>query len=108
MYKWKPNKTQKRAFAIKMQDPAERRAYEARKSEKEENRRAASNFDYGTAGGEYIPTLAQSDFCMNHIEVFSTPKENLAAQEVIRGYSCQEKVAHDFIHIVDEKIRANG
>lgn len=95
------------AFAAKMKDPLERAAYEDNKRVKLEKRRAASQFDYETSGGEYVPTQAQSDFCVSHMGAFSTPAENLAAQEVIRGYSCNEKIAHDYIHIVNEKIRTN-
>jgi hypothetical protein len=106
MYKWHPSATQRREFAQRMQDPNEKAAYEARKEAKSRKRREKSHFDYSTAGGEYVPTQAQSDFCMNHMELFSSAVEKCAANMVLYGYSCKEKIAHDFIHVVNEKIRA--
>lgn len=104
-YKWKPNASQRKAFAEKMQDPEEARAYEARKEEKAAKRRAGSKFNYQTAGGNYVPTKAQHDFAMENSHLAVTMEEQTAFNDVIYGYSCQEKVHHDYIHIVNEKIR---
>jgi len=57
--KWKPNKAQRQAFKAKMQDTEQRKEYEARKALKAQNKRKSSQFDYDSAGGEYIPTKAQ-------------------------------------------------
>lgn len=105
-YKWKPSKSQRREFAIRMQDPVEVANYEQRKLNKIEKRRANSNFDYSSAGGHYVPTKAQYDFCAVHPELFNTPTEQDALNNVSYGYLCNEKIHHDFIHIVNEKIRS--
>ncbi|MBP6238814.1 MAG: hypothetical protein KA270_17370 [Saprospiraceae bacterium] len=68
-YKWKPSKTAKKAFVIKMQDPTEAQAYEDRKKAKADKRRAGSNFDYYTAGGYYVPTKYQYDAAMTILTI---------------------------------------
>lgn len=96
-YKWKPNAAQRRAFALRMQDPAEREAYEQRKAEKRK---------YGNwSQKSFIPTREQHDFCFRNLELFDSPEEQNAANIVMSGYSCSEKVHHSFIHIVNEKRR---
>jgi hypothetical protein len=104
MYKWKPSAAARRAFAEKMQNPIERQAYEQRKAEKASKRRAGSSFDYETAGGMYVPSVVQYDFCMSR-PVDMTPEQESACNMVIMGYNCNEKVHHDHIHIVNEMIR---
>lgn len=104
-YKWKPSKSQRREFAIKMQDPDEKAAYEAKKEEKAQKRRATSSFDYNKAGGNYVPTEEQFNFCLSNMHLFITPEEINAANWVMSGYTCNEKVHHDYIHIVNEKRR---
>ena len=104
-YKWKPSKSQRREFAIRMQNPEEQAAYEARKKERANKRRATSSFDYNTAGGEYIPTKEQFNFVYEHMELFTTPEELNAANIVLSGYTSNEKVHHDYIHIINEKRR---
>jgi hypothetical protein len=104
-YKWKPSASQRRAFAEKMKDPAERTAYETRKRERAEKRRGKSRFDYEKAGGEYIPTKAQHDFCLN-LPAETTPAQLEAANMILYGYGCLEKVHHDYIHIINDMIRA--
>jgi hypothetical protein len=88
-----------------MQDPTFAAAYNERKEAKAEKRRATSQFDYAKAGGCYVPTQAQHDFCLAHIDLFTTPKEMEAANMVMSGYACNDKVHHDYIHIVNEIIR---
>ena len=105
-YKWKPSASQRRAFAERMKDPAEQAAYEARKIEKANKRRAGSRFDYETAGGWYVPTRSQHDFCFDNMHLFVNPEEVDAANMVMSGFVCNEKVHHDFIHIVNEKMRS--
>ena len=103
--KWKPSKSARRAFAQKMQnDSVFADEYEARKKSKSDKRRAKSNFHYQSAGGEFVPTRAQYDFCMQN-DYFSDA-EKTAFDMVVYGYSCNEKISHDHIHIVNEKIRA--
>lgn len=105
-YKWKPSASQRRAFAQKMQDPEEKAAYEKRKEDKVVKKRAGSEFDYYSAGGNYVPTQSQYNFVMNHMDLFSTNKEQDAANQIMYGYTNKEKVHHDFIHVVNEKIRS--
>jgi hypothetical protein len=105
-YKWRPSKSARREFAQRMQDPQEQAAYEARKQAKADKRRAGSKFDYGSAGGYYVPTKAQFDFCLMNMNLFQTHEEKSAMNFVMSGYTCNEKVHHDFIHIVNEKIRS--
>jgi len=105
-YKWKPSAAQRRAFAEKMQIPEEAAAYEQRKTDKANKRRSTSQFDYEKAGGSYVPTKEQHDFCINHYELFASVNEQAAANDVMYGYSCSEKVHHDSIHVVNEKRRA--
>ena len=106
-YKWKPSKSQRKAFAERMQDPIERTAYETRKVEKAAKRRETSSFDYDKAGGEYVPTKEQYLFVFRNLDLFKTPQEKNAAEIILSGYSLNEKVHHDFIHIVNEIRRTN-
>lgn len=105
-YKWKPSASQRREFAQRMQDPQEVAEYEKRKQEKVEKRRASSQFDYNNAGGNYVPTKAQHDFCFSNSHLFQTVEEQQAMNDVMFGYSCNEKVHHDSIHVVNEKLRS--
>lgn len=107
-YRWKPSKAQRREFAQRMQDPDEKAAYEARKVEKAEKRRAGSKFDYNSAGGRYVPTKEQHDFCFNNMHLFATSEEVDAANMVMSGFVCNERVHHDYIHIVNEKRRSQN
>lgn len=103
-YKWKPSKAQKREFAQRMNDPEERAAYYARKEARAEKRRAGSNYAYSSAGGEYVPTHAQYEFAMT--KAGDTDRELAdAARMVIHGYTCNEKIHHDYIHVVNEAMR---
>lgn len=103
--KWRPSASQRREFAQNMQDPQYAAAYYERKEARSTKRRANSKFDYESAGGMYIPTRVQYDFSVSHIDMFNTPEERKAANMVLFGFNCQEKVHHDAIHIVNEKIR---
>ena len=96
-YKWKPNASQRREFAERMKDPDEQAAYEQRKREK--------TMYENWKDKDFVPTKEQHDFCLNHIELFITSEEQTASDMVMYGYSCNEKVNHSFIHIVNEKRR---
>ena len=107
-YKWKPSKSQRREFAIKMStDNDFASQYYERKEARAERRRASSAFDYASAGGNYVPTKAQYDFVRNNFNLFATNEERNAANQVEFGYSCNEIVHHDNIHIVNEKMRVS-
>lgn len=102
-YKWKPSATQRRAFAEKMNnDPEYAAAYNERKEAKAEKRRAGSKFDYETAGGNYIPTKDQYEFAATCNRDNLTPEQWDALNQVEYGYTCQEKIHHDYIHIINE------
>lgn len=107
-FKWKPSASQRREFAQRMQNPDERAAYEKRKEDRSAAKRANSKFNYSTAGGKYIPTQSQYEFVMTHPDVFKTPEEQDAANQIIYGYTSNEKIHHDYIHIVNEKIRGKS
>ena len=105
-YKWKPSKSARREFAQKMQNDVEfANDYYARKELKAEKQRKGSKFDYNSAGGNYTPTRQQHDFCFNHPECFETSEEINAKNIIMSGYAMNEPVYHDFIHIVNEKLR---
>jgi hypothetical protein len=101
-YKWKPSKTAKREFAQNMQNPEFLAAYYGRK--RAEKRRSLSSFDYETAGGNFVPTKIQYDFAMSHS--YENDAEKTAFDMVVYGYGCKEKIHHDYIHIINEKMRA--
>lgn len=101
-YKWKLSQAQRQAFKEKMQNPAEQAAYEQRKRDKADKRRAGSKFNYDTAGGQYVPTKQQHDFCWANPHLAITSEQRDAFNMVMSGYSCQMKVSHDYIHIVNE------
>ncbi len=107
-YKWRPSASQRRAFADKMNDPEARAAYEKRKAEKDSKRKSTSKFDYSTAGGSYVPTKDQYDFVMQNKDKFVNPEEIEAMNQVLYGYTTNEKIHHDHIHIVNDKLRSSG
>jgi hypothetical protein len=92
-YRWKPNASQRKAFAIKMQDEDERKAYEERKFQK----RLYDNWK----DKDFIPTKEQNDFCWQNIGNVSGDQLN-AFNRVMSAYSCQEKVNHEYIHTVNQ------
>ena len=105
-YKWKPSKAQKREFAERMAtDTVYSEAYHQRKEQRAEKRRSTSKFDYQTAGGEYIPTGSQNKAAFELLNLNPTPEQKEACNMVLYGYSCKEKVHHDFIHLINEYIR---
>jgi hypothetical protein len=105
-YKWKPSKSQRTEFANKMKNDSEFAAnYYNNKAEKQNKKRETSKFDYNGAGGSYVPTETQNNFAMNNTNLFTTYDEIQAMSMVMYGFSCKEKINHDYIHIVNEKIR---
>lgn len=92
-YKWKPNASQRHAFAEKMKDPDEQAAYTERK-------RLKHSYE-GFKDKNFIPTKEQHDFCCNHMELFTTIEEQTAVNIVMSGYICQDKVDHNMIHIIN-------
>ena len=108
-YKWKPSASQRKAFAQKMQDPYEKAEYEARKQAKLDKNRAGSQFDYNTAGGNYVPTSTQYEYAIKFLGSMDlTPEQENACNMVISGYMMQDKIRHDDIHIVNELIRSQN
>jgi hypothetical protein len=105
-YKWKPSKSAKKAFAIKMQDPQEAADYEARKAARSEKRRSNSSFDYNSAGGYYIATSFQNDTAHKMLSSELTAEQTDAARQIIYSFSCRETIHHDYIHIVNEYARS--
>lgn len=102
-YRWKPSRSQKRDFAQRMQDPEERAAYYQRKEDRKKKNKASSKFDYETAGGNYVPTQHQYETSLKMLsddELTSEQKD--AANQVIYGYTTNEKIHHDYIHLVNE------
>ena len=105
-YKWKPSKKAKEVFKAKMADPEFSRAYYGRQADRAAKKRATSSFDYTTAGGMYMATKVQYDFCIENPDRFETLEEQSARNQVIYSFTCGEKIHHDNIHIINEKIRA--
>lgn len=99
--KWKPSKSQRREFAIKMQtdvDYAE--AYNERKKRKKEN--FITSCEKLGSGFLCTATKEQHDFA-----VFNRPSDLTAEQEdalnqVAFSFSCNEKIDHYYIHLVNE------
>ena len=106
-YKWKPSASQKRAFAEKMKDDKHAGAYNERKAQKALKRRKTSKYDYNTAGGQYIPTTAQNEAAFKMLQKDASQEQKEAANMILYGYSCNEKIHHDYIHVVNEYIRSN-
>lgn len=104
-YRWRPSKSQARAFAERMtNDPEFAAAYEARKEAKADKRRANSAFSYDSAGGRFVPHKYQNQTAcqMLYGSAKLTAEEDEAARRVTSGFACNERVHHDQIHIVNE------
>ena len=104
---WRPSKTQAREFAEKMTNDAEfKKNYEDRKNAKDIKRRATSKFDYTTAGGQYVPTVAQynkANELLTNVNLIDSIA--VVCREISYGYTCRVKIDHDNIHIINEIIR---
>lgn len=104
-YKWKPSKTQRKQFAINMQNEDFAKEYRDRKDNKEQANRSKSKFDYTGAGGQYAPTTLQYDIAYMILISETSEEQKDAAKMVISGYTGQTKIHHDHIHIVNEFYR---
>ena len=108
-HKWKPTQAQRREFAERMAtDTAYSDSYYQRKKKVAEKKRSASKFDYQTAGGEYRPTESQFKAAFDLLNLNPTAEQKEACNMVWYGYSCEEKVHHDFIHLINEYIRSKN
>ena len=107
-YRWKPSKSARRQFAKNMQNKEFADAYYERKEARAEKRRLGSSFDYNSAGGAYVPTQFQNESAFKFLSSKDlTPEQTDACNQVISGYSCNEKIHHDYIHVLNELIRNN-
>ena len=108
-HKWKPTQAQRREFAERMAtDTAYSDSYYQRKKKVAEKKRSASKFDYQTAGVEYIPTESQFKAAFDLLNLNPTAEQKEACNIVWYGDSCEEKVHHDFIHLINEDIRSKN
>lgn len=98
MYRFKPNATQRREFAERMKDPEEQAAYLERKHAKNSYN---INDSRSFAHKSFVPTKIQYDIAINMIEQELTKEQFNAAQQVSSAYICQDKVHHDYIHIIN-------
>ena len=88
-------------------DAAYREAYYQRREERAEKRLSTSKYDYQSAGGEYIPTEIQYKAAFELLSKLNpTAEQREACNMVFYGYSCSEKIHHDYIHIINEYIRS--
>jgi actin-related protein len=97
--KWKPNASQRKEFAQRMQDPDEKTAFEERKAAKKQ-KFYDSIHEQGIKS--YIPSREQHDFCMFERPDNLTSEQENACNLVASGFILNEKVDHYFIHIVNE------
>lgn len=101
-YRWKPNASQRREFAERIKDPAEQAAYAERKRH---------NHSYaGFKDKSFIPTQQQYDYAMYLIGLgleSISYKVADAANMVTSAWVCQDKVHHDYIHIINSVQRGD-
>ncbi len=93
-YKWKPSASQRKAFAQRMQDPTEKEAYEARKREK-------ALYD-NWKDKDFVPTKEQYEYAMQHVHKINNHEHETAFNQVMYGFTCNEKVNHAYIHVVNQ------
>ena len=93
-YKWKPSKTARREFAIKMQNDTEREAYLARKKEK--------SLYENWKDKDFVPTKEQYDFAFVNILRVKDEIHFLHFNMVMSGYSMNDKTNHLYIHTVNQ------
>lgn len=102
-YKWKPSASQRREFAEKMNsDPEYAREYLNRKHAKTTYSDDPRSFKHR----EFVPTQMQYNEAARFLGTKElTEEQKTACNQVMYGYSCQEKVHHDHIHIVNSMTR---
>lgn len=98
MYKWKPNASQRKEFAQRMKDPEEQAIYLERKHAKNSYN---PNDSRSFANRCFIPTQFQYEVAVNMLGKDLTDEQKHAAKIVMSGYSCQDKVHHNYIHIIN-------
>ena len=101
-YRWKPNATQRKAFAQKMLDPVEQQAYTDRKEKRDRRSREYRQLAQERHGETFIPTIRQYHFCFDSPDLFNTAEEQEAMCEVLYGYTCKEEIAQCHLDIVNE------
>ena len=108
-HKWRPSASQRREFARNMQNPDFASAYHERQRQRSEKRISESKFNYSSAGGNYVPTKEQHDAAIRaSLSCKLTEEQKNACEMVMYGFSCNEKIHHDYIHIINELIRNNN
>lgn len=102
-HKWKPSASQRKAFAEKMNsDPEYASEYLNRKHAKNTYSDDPRSFKHRS----FIPTEFQNSQARLFIETKElTTEQRDGCNQVIYGYGCQEKIHHDYIHIVNELTR---
>jgi len=102
-FKWKPNASQRRAFAERMQDSDEQSAYYSRQLAKKN--KFYDSFYHPGSGVECIASKSAHDFCIFDRRGIDTPELEDAANQVVFSFSCNEKIDHYYIHIINSIIR---
>lgn len=100
-YRWKPSANQRKEFAEKMQDPIQKQIYE-------ENKRAKNTYSDNSRSFKhksFIPTSSQYENALKFTTIELNGEQSNACNQVIYGYTCQEKIHHDYIHIINEMTR---
>jgi hypothetical protein len=93
-YKWKPNASQRAAFCEKMKNEDEKLAYLKRK----ESKKLYANWK----DKDFVPTKFQYEYALKlkSNENISETVNN-ACNQIMYGFSCNEKINHFFIHIIN-------
>ena len=95
-YRWKPNASQRREFAERMKNPEEQTAYLERKKIK--------NSYVGFKDKFFVPTKMQYDFAMSILSNGLSEMSHVTANAcnfIISAWVCQDKVHHDYIHVIN-------
>lgn len=99
-YRWRPSASQRRAFAERMQDPQEQKAYDERKQEKKET--FVKSFGQTGTGSSYVPTQAQHDYAVFDRSMNETSEHDNACNMVAHAFACNQRCDHHYIHVVNE------
>ena len=100
-YKWKPNAAQRAEYQQRCIDNGGIRPVSAK--EKKWREEKENHFKGGILMA--VPTEMQHDFAIFKRPTSLTPKQEDAFNQVAYGYSCNEKIDHCYIHIVNQFIR---
>lgn len=95
--RWQPNASQRREFAERMKDEDEKAAYEARKRAKNTYSDNPLSFKHK----DFVPTEFQYQQAQKFLNEQLTPTQKYACNRVCDGFVCQDKVSHDYIHIIN-------